>query len=171
MATSFGLACQFEGYKCGFFHRSSARAMMPRISSITPKRFVQIGGSFLLGAVLFFALAGWLLLSSQSPLNRASAIEASCEWARLAPFPPSASRPQIEVRGSMFTREFRISFSASPDDVQTWLQNSPGVLDAKVIEGEDGEVIYAIQPGGGAQFAELRLSSDKRTISIRTYWS
>jgi len=71
----------------------------------------------------------------------------------------------------MFTREFLISFSAQPDEIQTWLQNSPGILDAEAIEEDGGGWIYAIKPGGGAQFAELRLSPDRRRVSIRAYWS
>jgi hypothetical protein len=121
--------------------------------------------------VAVYGVVGWMLVSSESPLNRASAIKVTREWARLAPLPPSATKPEIEVRGGMFTREFVISFSAPSDEVQAWLQSSPGIRDAKITQESDGGVTYTIAPGGGAQFAELRLSADRRGVTIRAYWS
>lgn len=122
-----------------------------------------------LGTVLL-AAAGWMLISPDSPLNRASAIKASRAWARLEPFPRSAGEMKIRITGSMFTREFYISFTAPPEDIQKWLDASAGTREAKKRQ-DFGTVVYEIAPGEGAQFAQVTLSRDKRTIFIRTYWS
>lgn len=122
-----------------------------------------------LGAVLL-AAAGWLLISEDSPLVRASAIDATCAWARLEPFPKSASEVKIRVTGSMFTREFHISFTAPPEDIQKWLELSAGPREAKK-QLADGTITYEIEPGEGAQFAQVTLSRDRRKVFIRTYWS
>jgi hypothetical protein len=45
-----------------------------------------------------------------SHANRQSAINIATAWARLAPLPPSAQNLHVEVKGSMFTREFVITF-------------------------------------------------------------
>jgi hypothetical protein len=70
----------------------------------------------------------------------------------------------------MFTREFIIDFDASPADIAAWLAASPGIADATQRVERD-ERIYAIKPGGGAQFAELAFDTKKNHIRIRTYWS
>jgi len=70
----------------------------------------------------------------------------------------------------MFTREFVITFTAAPNDVQQWLKASPGPAMAK--QSIVGPItVYAISPGGGAQFAEVRVNESTGEVTIRTYWS
>ena len=71
----------------------------------------------------------------------------------------------------MFIREYRITFSATPEDNQRWLRDSPGTRTAATKTEEDGRLIYSVIPGGGAQFAEVTISKDMRTVHIRAYWS
>lgn len=102
--------------------------------------------------------------------NRQSAIETTLVWARLAPFPPSATNIDVDIRGSMFTREFVITFDASPPVIQQWLAASPGP--ASTTPSVAGTIsTYAIVPGGGAQFAEVRVDVAASKVVIRTYWS
>ena len=124
-----------------------------------------------LALAVLTCFAGWLVLSNDSPINRASAIKATCEWARLNRFPDSAKNIKVETTGSIFTREFRITFSATPESIQSWLRESPGTRTAIAKSEDSGRMIYSITPGGGAQFAEVSISNDKRTVRIRAYWS
>ena len=70
------------------------------------RRIIQI---FAVIAVMFIAVvtAGAIYLSHA---NCQSAIQAANTWARLAPLPPSARNVRVDTKGSMFTREFVITF-------------------------------------------------------------
>lgn len=103
-------------------------------------------------------------------LDQDSAISATLQWARLAPFPASARDRKIETDGGLFTSEFTISFTAPPGDVSRWIKASPGPASAS--HTSDGSVtIYSITPGGGASFAEVRVDEKTGRVIIHTYWS
>lgn len=102
--------------------------------------------------------------------NRLSAINAATKWARLAPLPASAKNVQVETKGTMFTRQFVITFDAPPAVIQQWIAASPGPSSA--TQSIAGSVTtYAITPGGGAQFAEVKVDLNANRVVIRTYWS
>ena len=113
----------------------------------------------------------WYVLDHDSPHNQASAIEAVREWARLAPLPESATGLDIQTTGTMFTREFNIEFTAPAADILAWLEKSPGPSAAKLRQDPDGTVIYEIDAGGGAQFAEVRVLKNGTIVRIKAFWS
>lgn len=127
-------------------------------------------GIMLLG-LLAALVAGWLVLDPGSPLNRGSSIKATREWARLADFPPTVEDLRIETTGSMFTREFKISFRDTPTNVLKWINASPGPSSAMPSTDAGGWRIYNYPAGGGAVFAEVRVSPSGEVVRIRTYWS
>jgi len=133
------------------------------------KRFIW--GIVIATIILLLSTSLWLFFSQSSPINRASALKTTREWARLAPYPKSAHRFDIEIKGSMFTREFTVLFEGSPEDIKNWIKASPGTKDTTPINNADGSVCYKIEPGGGAQFAELTLDSNGKVVRIHTYWS
>ena len=100
-----------------------------------------------------------------------SAIETTLEWARLAPLPVAKVRVHVEVTGSVFTREFRLTLRAKPDDVDEWLKSSEGIKDARVTTHANMLTKYAILPGGGAQFAQVLVYPKIGEVVIRAYWS
>ena len=114
---------------------------------------------------------GWQLLSHSSRRNQTSAINATLEWARLAPLPSDAVNVNIQVKGGMFTRGFVVEFSASKESIAEWLSISPGTMDIQPQKTQQGDYVYGIKPGGGAQFAELILFEDGQQVRITTYWS
>ena len=117
------------------------------------------------------AIVVWLDFGPGSLISRESAIAATREWARLSPLPQSAVNLNIAIKGSMFTREFIIKFEAPSGDVQKWLSSSPGTTQTTPIQQDDGSLRYEIDPGGGAQFAEVTVSKDGTRVRIRAYWS
>jgi hypothetical protein len=128
------------------------------------------------GSVLVFGGAGlmWLaysFLSPDSSRNRASAIDCTLEWGRLAPLPPSAQQLTVTTHGSMFSREFRTNFVAPPEDIEEWVQCSPGTREAVVTTPSPGVRHFQIKPGGGAEFAEVTVDDTQHSVSIRVYWS
>lgn len=124
------------------------------------------GRAYLLAAAaaLPLAVGGCWYLQRQAALNTA------LKWTRLASPPSTATHYELQVDGSAFTREFRISFVAPPGDIAQWLGSSPGVADA-VISKSGSITIYRIKPGGGAQFAEVQVDESSGVVTIRTYWS
>ena len=129
--------------------------------------FLSLGG---LGAFLIIAL-GSPSLCSQSPSNRAYAIETARDWARLDSLPKSARNINTESTGGAFTTQhFTITFEAPKEDIEAWLKDSPGTKDIVPTKLSDGSLKYSISPGGKAAFAELILSADGKTVWLNTYW-
>jgi len=113
----------------------------------------------------------WLVLDPNSPLNKTSAIECVCEWARLNPLPVPNSAVHVETKGSMFTREFIVTFHGDKKSILQWLNASPGTQNAyRDIHSLKYERM-SISPGGGAQFAEITISEEGTKVVIRAYWS
>ena len=102
--------------------------------------------------------------------RREVAIESTLSWARMAEVPSRLKVVSVDSRGSLFTREFLMTVSGESDDIEDWLNASPGIQDSTRIQ-ERGMTIYQIKPGGGAVFAEATYAVDKRTLIIRVYWS
>ena len=135
---------------------------------MTKKKFIGV----LFGGVFVLLIGGlWLFFCPRSPINRRSALATAREWARLAAYPGSAGRIDVEIGGSAFSREFIIEFTGLADDIADWIKASPGTKDVIPVTNADGSVLYKIQPGGGAQFAEVILYDNGKTVRIRTFWS
>jgi hypothetical protein len=117
------------------------------------------------------AWLGYFFLSPNSSRNRASAIRCTLTWGRLAPFPASAQNFTISATGNMFTRGFRSSFTAPAAEIEQWLQQSPGTRDVKPSSPSPGIRHFKIAPGGGAQWAEVRVDDTNHCVSIYVYWS
>jgi len=102
--------------------------------------------------------------------DKRSAIKATLEWGRLAPFPKSARDLVITTEGNMFTRSFRVSFSAPKEDIVRWADESPGLRETPPKK-EGSQRKYLIKPSGGAAYAEVVI--DDATDQVRTYvaWS
>jgi hypothetical protein len=100
----------------------------------------------------------------------AGAVDTALTWARLDELPASAVDVEIDARGSRFTRQFTITFRADPDEIDQWLQSSPGIDNAN-REAAGPIVTYLIEPGDGAQFAQVRYDTTTHVIEILTYWS
>jgi hypothetical protein len=132
--------------------------------------FGLLGGGSVLGALGVSWLA-YSVLSPNSARNQASARECTLEWGRLAPFPPSAQQLKIVTRGSPFTREFEVFFAAPREEIEEWLQQSPGTREATFTAPSPGVRHFLIAPGGGASFAEVTVDDTKSCVSIRVYWS
>ncbi len=126
------------------------------------RRYLQI-----IGTTLLLCVAGCLCVEY---VDYHSKLSTTMEWARLAPFPGSAREFHVETRGSKFTREFVVRFQAPLAEIKDWLERSPGT--AGVQPTQSGFLRkYAIQPGGGAQHAELEFDEQTGTVKIHVFWS
>jgi hypothetical protein len=123
----------------------------------------------IVGAILLLAIAAAFFFAQAR--NHRSAIETTLVWGRLAPIPQSAQGLSVLTEGSSFTRAFRIKFTASPEDVEKWLTDSPGTREAVLESLPPTTRRYSIKPGGGAQHAEVNVDDVSHTVSIYVYWS
>lgn len=90
------------------------------------------------------------------------------QWARLDQFPDNVQDFKVKVTGNMFTRGFEVTFHAPPQVLEAWVKRCPGLNEAEVtVDGT--RKIYAIKPGGGAQYAQVVIDGEQ--VFIRTYWS
>lgn len=100
-----------------------------------------------------------------------SALAAVESWARVAPVKSCGSKPVVETAGGAFTREFFVEITCEKEALQKWLNNSPGLQDARVTEKTTNSNVYSITPGGGASFAEVEIDWNTSTVKLRAYWS
>lgn len=106
---------------------------------------------------------------NQDPSAKASMLECTLEWARLAPIPESKEQFEITMEGGPATRAFRASFILPEAELKDWIEASPGLWDAG-LETE-GVQQYAIEPGGGAMYAEAVIDFESGLVKVYTYWS
>lgn len=99
--------------------------------------------------------------------ERQSAIRCVREWARVAPFPQDCKEFRISTTGSMFSRQFNCSFEAPKKVIVEWLKRCPGLREESAFT----ESKYKVEPGGGAQFAEIIMDWANNKVTINTYWS
>ena len=128
------------------------------------------GHSQLRHLILVLIVVGGHFLVACTDRDNSEEIRIAREWANLAPLPETTD-VKVETKGSSFTREFVITFTATGDDIKAWIAKSPGTKDVFPIKNDKGEWVYRIKPASGAQFAEVTISADGSTVKIRTYWS
>lgn len=136
----------------------------------TRRILLVLCGIFVIG-IGGIAWIGYTLLSPDSARNRASAIDCTLTWGRLAAFPVSAQQVSIAPHGSMFTRAFRASFIAPATDIEDWLKKSPGTREVVPATPTPGVRHFQIAPGGGAKHAEVAVDDTKHEVSIYVCWS
>ena len=120
--------------------------------------------------VLACASAVGLLLLMTGRAETRQQREAALEWARLAPFPESAINLRSTTSGNMFTRSFRVVFSAPPAEIERWLRASPGTRGVVPDRPGPAKRRYQIEPGGGANFAEVTVDDATGEVVVDVSW-
>lgn len=131
---------------------------------------LRSGYSQLRYLILILIIIGGHFLVACTDRDNSEEIQITREWANLAPL-PEATDLKVETKGSSFTREFIVTFTAKSDDIKKWIATSPGTKDVSPTKNDKGELVYRIKPAGRAQFAEVTISADGTKVKIRTYWS
>ncbi|MEO0768151.1 MAG: hypothetical protein AAFY72_01760 [Cyanobacteria bacterium J06649_4] len=130
------------------------------------KKKAAMGLSLLLLVIGIFSLVSLGIRQA----NRQSAINTSLAWTLMSPLPESAEQIDVEVGGSMFTREFKVEFRASEADIKDWLVASEGVAFSPSRSISEGTVGYTIDESA-ALFAQVTVDWETLTVVIHTYWS
>ena len=120
--------------------------------------------------LLSYFLTGLLVVLTACGRPDQNAIEASLAWSRMRALPATAEQVETTVMGSTFSREVEVSFYGSRESIETWIEDSPGTRNATV--SEVGNIsTYEIEPGEGAQFAQVTVNWTALTVTIHAYWS
>ena len=138
-----------------------------------PKLIIALVSAILL--VVSVAFAGLFLVPSnsrdnQDPAKQKEMMALVLVWGRLSPFPASATNVSIKTEGGSFTRSFHASFIAPKQDIQSWINVSPGLNETTPDELSDNKVKYIISPSGGANKAEVTIDYDLNQVQIYVSW-
>ena len=149
---------------------------MKKGSKIFSKFLIGLLGLLCLIGIIYASAFVWFLTPSnsrdnQDPAKQKEMMALVLEWGRLSPFPTSATNVSIKTEGNSFTRSFRASFTAPKQDIQKWIQNSPGLKETTSDELSDNKVQYIISPGGGANQAEVTIDYGLSQVEIYVSWS
>ena len=121
--------------------------------------------------IILIAGGGYYYLYSDTCTKPAQPNIIALEWANMNGYPPTSMVTSVKVEGNAFTREITVVFVASPTEIAKWLKESAGTKDIIPEKGSYDTLIYKIKAGGGAQFAEVKVSAQGTQVTIHTYWS
>jgi hypothetical protein len=149
---------------------------MKKFSNIFSRLLIGLMGLLCLVGILYVSAFVWFLAPSnsrdnQDPAKQKEMMSLLLEWGRLSPFPTSAANISIKTEGNSFTRSFRASFTAPKQDIQSWIQNSPGLKETTPDELSSNKVQYIISPGGDANQAEVTIDYGLNQVEIYVSWS
>jgi hypothetical protein len=130
-----------------------------------PNKYRRLAAFIVAGVVLFIiaAVVAW------NRWERSSAIDTALSWSLMNSIPTGTKNVEVHQKGSMFSREFVVTFELPADQLEQWLKQSPGTKGVTATVDGLWE-IYQIR-GSQAQFAEVRVNRKTGQIRIRTYWS
>ncbi|MCK5475854.1 MAG: hypothetical protein KAI71_04715 [Candidatus Pacebacteria bacterium] len=122
--------------------------------------------------VIFGLIVLFLIIASSvvSCRDQKDIVRITQEWANLSSFPENAKITSVKKTGSIFTRGFRVKFTAPEKDIRKWLHDSPST--SLITPEKNGDVEkYFIKSAGGAQFAEIIYNTKTNEVYVRVYWS
>ena len=129
------------------------------------------GAFIILIGIFLFLLVPQNERDNRNSARKTEMVEITLKWARLAPFPQEAENFNIYTEGNAFTRTFKGSFTASEETIKIWVEQSPGLQDAKIDAISEKKKKYIIPPGGGANYAEVVIDYETGKIEFKASWS
>ncbi len=136
------------------------------------RRILWVIGGIAICFVVLFTIG--ILTSSQrepGPRQRAVLIDMALSWGRLSPFPNNVTEFSISTEGRLLiNRTVRGRFYASKEAIESWIDSSPGLQDAKKISLTDNTIKYIISPGEDAASAEVIVNYDKGQVNFFSSW-
>ena len=123
--------------------------------------------------VIFILMISYLYIDVFSsyvlPWKQKEAIQSALIWGGLNDMPKNSEIIAIEKRGSMFTRQYIISFKSNKSDIQNWVQKSKR-LKNNLPKKIGNNLIYSIVPGEKKSYGgKVEIKND--TVTINMSWS
>jgi len=130
-------------------------------------KILKILGSLFIILTLYIYLqffSGYIL-----PWDKEEAVQTTIKWGGLAPLPINKEDVDIEKKGSLFTRQFIIEFTASESQIKDWVKNSIRLKDNSP-EKKEKKKIYDIHPGEEESFGG-NVEIEGNNVKISMSWS
>lgn len=89
---------------------------------------------------------------SNRNLKESEKLKLVLEWGSLDPLPKDLQDFRISTSGGMFSRSYRVNFTAPRQNIEKWLHNPPSDTLGKNISTTRR---YEMTPGGGANSASV----------------
>ena len=152
-------------------HTADSRYNLPEGMNYSKTRCTGVKKKSKLIVLSLIVVLGVAAYAGYQRMRYRSMIICTIEWARLAPFPESTQSFKITSEGSMFTRSFRVQFTATPEAIQRWIGDSPGMQGVEPSVPRPNVRNFNIRPGGGAQHAEVEIDDATDVVCVYVYWS
>jgi hypothetical protein len=136
------------------------------------KRILIVIGVFLGVTVLFAGMAAAVLgivawqQQRDTPFNRHAAVEQARIWGHLAPLPVAQEALSFKVHGKPWQRQTELSFEAAPENVQDWVERSPGLSGLPRPHGAKGESSALLHEDGGQGSCKVTWGKGGRRIVL-----
>ncbi|GJM25689.1 MAG: hypothetical protein DHS20C16_21040 [Phycisphaerae bacterium] len=125
--------------------------------------------------VAAFAVLGLMMVSVFSLIlwleRDAAKIQGALATGRLADLPVTATNVEVETIGNMFSRQFWLRFEASPEDIEAFISESPGLagIEPEHIGSQPSETNDR-RDGDATKVADEVTSSPIGTYHDRLEW-
>lgn len=93
-------------------------------------------------------ISGVMLLSAfivVSCHKKIDYVKAACELARLSPLPANSTVTNMGGTSNPFSGTSRFCFTAQKQDIQSWLESSPGIKDAEEVKINADHVLLVVR--------------------------
>lgn len=104
-------------------------------------------------------------------MNNRSAWNTAFLWSGIKALPTWAVHDDIETQGTMFSRQFVITFEGNTKQIEEWVKIEPALQGLKSEDLGNSTYRYILRPQDGAQWAEVKIDFVNNRVTIRTYWS
>ena len=126
---------------------------------------------FLSLAIFFVLIIGLFVIpyfaNIVMPWQKAKAISADLDWGGLANLPKQSRHISVNMKGSMFTREYIVQFDVDSIDVNDWINHSKRIKDVTPIIEKDGHIKYNVYPGeNDAIGGTIRIDKQKGRVIV-----
>jgi len=101
------------------------------------------------------------------PWQKAGAISTALNWGGLADLPRQSNHISVEMKGSMFTREYIVRFTADSTEINDWLNRCKRIKGNIPVVEADRQIKYNIYPGeNGTIGGTIQVDKEKGRVVI-----
>lgn len=141
---------------------------MPATESLTRKFLLAFG-------VLVVLLIGLFVVPPFAnivmPWDKQEAIDTALKWGGLAELPHDAEVVKVATEGSMFSRQFIVTFKGNREGIDAWVKRGKDREKWEVYEDNSEFIKYYIRGRGGAIGGGLTVFKNEPKVIIDMSWS
>jgi hypothetical protein len=105
------------------------------------------------------------------PWNKSEVIKTAFDWGGLDDLPEKAYNVSVEQKGSMFSRQFIVTFKCPNNDITNWALKSHGMVNVESENLPDGSALYHIPGKNGSIGGTVKINRARGTVIVNMSWS